>query len=75
MRQFLEWIEIREAAGRDLPDMRRTQISQLTVQLEVAEKALERLHPGDRLGDHPRTLPVASPPALVLPPQPTSRSD
>ena len=43
MQEFLEQIEIREAAGRDLADRLRSQISELTAQLAAAEQALERL--------------------------------
>ncbi|AZP23010.1 hypothetical protein EJC51_47250 [Streptomyces aquilus] len=43
MQEFLEQLEIREAAGRDLADRLRTQIAELTTQLAAAEKALERL--------------------------------
>ncbi|MEB8339632.1 hypothetical protein [Streptomyces endophyticus] len=43
MQEFLEQIEIREAAGRDLADRLRTQIAELTAQLAAAEQALERL--------------------------------
>lgn len=43
MHQFLEQIEIHEAAGRDLADKLRTQIAELTARLEAAEQALERL--------------------------------
>ncbi|WP_409062432.1 hypothetical protein [Streptomyces sp. SYP-A7185] len=43
MQEFLEQIEIREAAGRDLADRLRTQIAELTAQLAAAEQMLERL--------------------------------
>ncbi|MEV3856935.1 hypothetical protein AB0J38_21715 [Streptomyces sp. NPDC050095] len=43
MQEFLEQIEIREAAGRDLAERLRSQIAELTAQLAAAEQALERL--------------------------------
>ncbi|MGY0485780.1 hypothetical protein [Streptomyces sp. WG-D5] len=43
MQEFLDQIEIREAAGRDLAERLRTQIAELTTQLAAAEQALGRL--------------------------------
>ncbi|WP_371674229.1 hypothetical protein OG985_46225 [Streptomyces sp. NBC_00289] len=43
MHQFLEQLQIREAAARDLADKLRSQIAELTTQLEAAERALQRL--------------------------------
>jgi hypothetical protein len=43
MQEFLEQIEIREAAGRELAEGLRSQIAELTAQLAAAEQALERL--------------------------------
>ncbi|WP_394427180.1 hypothetical protein [Streptomyces sp. SGAir0957] len=43
MHQFLEQLEIREAAARDLADKLRAQIAELTAQLQATEAALQRL--------------------------------